>query len=101
MSTIFRELIFENGNSIAVQLTLEAPIGSVVINTDVRQNSTVTLNPNVTDVSAAKITVVAGGHEHTDTQTFELRGSPLPMHIETLKAHTRIGSINGVVIAAY
>ena len=101
MSTIFRELIFENGNSIGVQLTLEAPIGSVVINTEVRQDSTVTLNPNVTDARSAKITVVAGGHEHTDEQTFELRGSPSPMHIETLKAQTRIGSIKGAVTAAY
>ena len=78
MSANFRELICENQNNINVKLTLEAPVGTSIIETEVRARATVTLHPNVNDIRAVKIKVVAGGDEHTDIETFELRGSPFP-----------------------
>src|SRR5262245_38787342 len=101
MSTNFRELVFQNQNSIGVTLTVEAPVGTRIIETEIRPNATVTLHPNVNDISAVRMTVVAGGHEHTDTETFDLRGSPFPIFFETLKARTTIGSIHGLVSAVF
>ena len=101
MPTTFRELVFENRNSISVQLTLEAPVGTQIIETEVRANSTVTLNPNVNDVSTAKMTVVAGGHEHTDVETFDLRGSPFQIRFETMRAQAAIGSIKGSISTVF
>jgi hypothetical protein len=101
MPTTFREFVFENRNGISVKLTLEAPVGTPVIQTDVGPRASVTLNPNVSDVRAARVKVIAGGDEHTDVETFELSGSPYPVYFETLKAHSSIGSIHGVVSAAF
>ena len=101
MSTAFREFVFENRNSISVKLTLEAPVGTSVIQTDVAGEASVTLNPNVNDVRTARVKVIAGGEEHTDVETFELSGSPHALHFESLKARSRIGSIQGVVSAAF
>lgn len=95
MSINFRELIFENQNNISVKLTLQAPVGTSIIETEVGAKATVTLHPNVNDIRAVEIKVVAGGHEHTDIETFELRGSPFPMFFETLQVRTSIGSIHG------
>ena len=101
MPTNFRELIFENRNNISVKLTLEAPVGKPVIETEVGAKTTVTLNPNVSDIRDVRLTVVAGGHEHTDVETLELKGSPFPMFFETLKARANIGSIHGSISAAF
>lgn len=95
------KLVFENRNGISVMLTLEAPLGKPVMETEVRPQTTVTLNPNVNDVSAVRMTVIAGGSEHTDVQTLDLRGSPFPMFFETMKARTVIGSIHGTFTAAF
>ncbi len=101
MPTNFRELNFENRNNITVKLTLEAPVGTPVIETEVAAQNTVTLYPNVTDIRDVRITVVAGGREHTDVETLELKGSPFQMFFETLTARTSIGSIHGSVSAAF
>jgi hypothetical protein len=101
MSTNFRELVFENQNSISVTVAVEAPVGTRIIETEVRPQTTVTLQPNVSDISSVRMTVVAGGPEHTDKQTWDLRGSPFPIFFETLKARATIGSIHGLVSAAF
>lgn len=101
MATNFSELVFENQNSIAVKLTVEAPIGTPVINTDVRENATIKLYPNATDVRSVRITVIAGGPEHTDVESFDLNGSPFHLFFETMKVRAVIGSLHGVVSAAF
>ena len=101
-ATTFRKFVFENRNSINVSLTLEAPVGTQVLNTNVGPNTSINLEPNVNDVQTAKVIVVAQGHEgFEDVETFELRGQPFPMYIETLTAQASIGSIHGVVSATF
>jgi hypothetical protein len=102
MPTAFSKFVFENRNGVSVKLTLEAPVGTPIIQTDVAAQSSVTLNPNVNDIRGARIRVVALGHEdYPDTETFELGGSPYLMYFEILNAHAAIGSIHGVVSAAF
>lgn len=101
MPTNFRELIFENRNNISVKLTLEAPVGTPVIETEVGAQATVTLYPNVSDIRDVRITVVTRGHERPDVETLELKGSPFQMFFETLTARTNIGSIHGSISAAF
>lgn len=101
MPATFRQFVFENRNGISVDLTLEAPVGTIINQTEVASRATVTLNPNVNDVREARVTVVAGGSEHTDVETFKLSGSPHPMYFETLKAESAIGHIHGVVSALF
>ena len=93
MPVNFREFIFENQNSNSVKLTLQAPVGTPIIDTEVGPNATRTFNPNVNDIRNIEIKVVAGGDEHTDIKTLDLRGLSFPMFFETLQARTRIGSI--------
>ena len=102
MSTTFREFTFQNRNGVSVALTLEAPVGTPIIQTEVRGMQSVTFTPNVSDIRAAKLTIVASGHEnYPDVETFELGGSPYPLYFETLNAHSNIGSIHGTVSAAF
>lgn len=101
MATCFREFEMMNQNGIAIQLTLEAPIGTTIKTTEIAPGGTFTFQPQLNDISSVRITVVAGGDHHTDIQTFERSGSPFQMFFETLKARTNIGSIHGVVSAAF
>ena len=101
MPTNFREFKLRNDNGISVKLTVEAPAGTTVIETEVGAGKTYTFNPNLPDIRAVKITVVAGGPQHTDVETLELRGSPFAMFFETLDANTRIGAIHGIVSATF
>jgi hypothetical protein len=101
MPVNFREFKLKNGNGISVKLMLEAPAGTPVIETEVGAGDTYTVNPQVSDIRSVKITVVAGGREHTDVETLELGGAPFPMFFETVNAHTRIGSIRGSISAAF
>jgi hypothetical protein len=101
MATNFREFVLENQNSINVKVKLEAPVGRPVIETEVRANASVKLDPSVSDIRTARITVIAGGDEHTDIETLDMSGLPSHLFFETLRARTIIGSINGVVSAAF
>ena len=100
MATRFREFELMNQNGIAIQLTLEAPIGTTIKTTEIAPGGTFAFQPQLDDISSVKITVVAG-HPHPDVQTFERSGSPFKMFFETLKARTNIGSIHGVVSGAF
>jgi hypothetical protein len=64
----------------------------------VAADKTFTLNPNVSDVRTAKVTVVTQDHEDfPDVETIGLdrSGTPYPMNIETLRTRSSIGSIHG------
>jgi|SRR5215210_4941700 len=102
MSVAFRQFEFQNRNGVEATLTLEAPIGTQLVNTRVPPNGTFTVNPNVNDVQAAKIIVVAQGHEdYPDVETINLSGAPYVTYIETLLARSSIGSIHGTVSAQF
>lgn len=93
----FNEFVFLNQNSVDVELTLEAPVGTIIIGpVMILANGTYTNDPGVADVSEVKLTVVAARHEdYPDTEVFTLTGSPYDGYFQKLSAQTSIGSIHG------
>ena len=102
MAIVFRDFKFQNLNGIEVTMTLEAPIGSQVVSTTVAANGSYSSNPNLNDVTTAKITIVAKGHEqYPDVETITLTGSPYKTCLVTLQARSSIGSIKGDVAVQF
>jgi hypothetical protein len=103
MATTFSEFVFKNNNGIKVILTLESPIGAQIEQVEVLAGKSVTLRPNVEDARAAKVTIAAPDHfeGYEDVETFELSGVPYLMSIQTLTVEAFIGSVHGVLTAAF
>jgi hypothetical protein len=97
MGITFSDVTFRNLNGIAVELTIEAPIGTVAIGpTTVGPSSAVTLHPRVTDCLSASLTVDERTHG-TERQNFILEptGSPQQIFLESITVDYRIGGFQG------
>ena len=90
----FGSAIIENSTGIAMRVTVEAPVGTIVVGPlDVAPGATVTLSPGVSNVSSALIRADFGSDHGTYSETVTVTGSPVDMYIEALRAVARIGEV--------
>jgi hypothetical protein len=99
MAVHFTGILFRNHNSIPVELTVEAPIGTQVNGPQtVAANSSATINPRVQNCSSTLLTIEDGAHG-TAGQTFALAqpGAGRPSYLESVDVDYTIGSFWGAL----
>jgi hypothetical protein len=98
MAVHFDEVAFQNDNGIEVLVTIEAPVGQIVVKDHpVPANSTYRVQPGVDDCASALCKACAVHHSE-DRQTFTVSASPQQAYMTKLTARYVIGSIHGSVI---
>ena len=99
MSVILSEITVMNQNNIAIDVTLEIPLGTFFKTQRIENESTGSISVRKDDVQSIKIISAASGGHNQDTMVLDLTqsGSPYRVYIEKIDAATSIGSIHGSV----
>lgn len=98
MSTQFSNVTIKNDNSIGVEVTVEAPKGTVLPKIKIEAALSGSVSVNLSDIQSAKLSVETESHDgYIDTMNldFEKSGLPYPIYIENIYATVSIGSIHG------
>lgn len=90
----FGSFIIENTTGISMNVTLEAPIGTIAVGpTEVKPNTTAPFVPGVKNVSSAKIIADFGSDHGAYTETVTVTGQGVPVYVEQMAAAARIGDV--------
>ncbi len=102
MAVKFEEIVFHNENGIAVSLTVEAPVGQVVVREhEVPGKSTYRVQPGVDYCASALVAARAAGHgDYEDRQSFTASANPQQAYIAHLTTRHVIGSIHGSFVGS-
>lgn len=100
MSVPFRELEFRNNNGIAVNLTVQAPVGTTVYGpTSVGSMSTVNVNPNVNNCPSVLLIASDPHGDYRQSFATATPSSGLPVYLEKVHVSYVIASFRGSISA--
>ena len=93
----FRNITFQNRNSIAVTFKIEAPVGKEVSKVTVKGDSTGTANPNVDDCKSVRLISDDGTHQGTQIFALSNDGEGRPIYLETVSVIYTVGDFRATV----
>jgi hypothetical protein len=104
MAIVFDQFKFYNENGIPAHISLEAPIGTTILDLDVNPQSYAAVPAfSVQNIASLRLTVQADPADHSpDIETIDLgNASPYPVYLTAFAARSAIGSIEGEVSLAF
>jgi hypothetical protein len=102
MPVRFDEIVFRNANNIDVELTIETPIGKVLVQSHpVAKDSTYMVQPGRNDCASVLFEVRDSSHPTLVRQTFEVAppGHGQSAYLTRVDTRHQVGSIRGKFVA--